>query len=251
MIDLVVHGHRGSRGTHPENTLPSFAEASSGGAAWIEFDIHLTRDGELVVFHDFDLSSKLCRHVNGGELAQPLSLRALTAAEIREYRIVALNHPAAEIPTLGEVLAWQRAHAPRLGLNIEIKRDVARADEPSASEIARRTLAEIRGFGGPVLVQSFDHDVVRALRAEDPRVRLSCLFEEKMDYAAIAQECRAQVVAIHYGLLDPATVQHCQAQGLEVLPWTVNRPEDWRSLYAMGIRSIITDYPRALVGFED
>src|ERR1700691_3150088 len=51
-----IFGHRGSAGTHPENTLPSFQAAMDLGARYLETDVHMTRDGEIVVSHDPDLA---------------------------------------------------------------------------------------------------------------------------------------------------------------------------------------------------
>ncbi len=93
-----IFAHRGSKGTHPENTLASFKEAVRVGSDGIELDVHLTKDGHLVVIHDETVD----RTTNGtGEI------RALTLAEIKELDAGSwFNETFAgeKIPTLEEVL---------------------------------------------------------------------------------------------------------------------------------------------------
>src|SRR5580700_3397358 len=68
-----VFGHRGSAGTHPENTLESFTAAVAAGVEYLEFDLHMTRDGEVVVSHD-DHLDRIC--------GRPGVIRDLTYAEL-------------------------------------------------------------------------------------------------------------------------------------------------------------------------
>ncbi len=93
-----IFAHRGSKGTHPENTLASFKEAVRVGSDGIELDVHLTKDGQLVVIHDETVD----RTTNGtGEI------RNLTLAEIKAMDAGSWfkNDFAGEkIPTLDEVL---------------------------------------------------------------------------------------------------------------------------------------------------
>ena len=62
---LQIYAHRGSSGTHPENTLPAFAEADRVGADGIELDVHLSKDGYLIVMHDEEVD----RTTNGKGLS--------------------------------------------------------------------------------------------------------------------------------------------------------------------------------------
>ena len=73
----IVFGHRGACGEAPENTLPSFERALADGAAILETDVHLTRDGEVVIAHDPDVA----RMTNGTGRVSELSLAELTALD--------------------------------------------------------------------------------------------------------------------------------------------------------------------------
>src|SRR5690242_7213158 len=101
-----VVGHRGAMGYCPENTLVSFERGLELGADWIELDVHLSRDGELIVIHDESLERTTNGHGLVGEhmLAE---LRELDAGE------------GQSIPTLSEVLDWARAK--NAVVDIEIK----------------------------------------------------------------------------------------------------------------------------------
>lgn len=255
---IVIHGHRGSRGTHPENTLPSFQEARDVGAAFVELDVHLSKDGYAVVFHDFEITGKLCRDSSGEPVRGKIPLSELTLAQIQSFECGSSKLPAfpfqracpgERIPTLEEVIQWKLKEAPKMNLNIEIKREhEPKPYRPTAEKLAEGVVSLIHQYGiaNTSLVQSFDFEVVRAARKLDSKLRLSCLFEEEADFAQIAAENDAQVAAPYHRLLNEANVEACIDAGLEVLPWTVNEPDDWERLIDLGVRSIITDYPRKL-----
>jgi glycerophosphoryl diester phosphodiesterase len=84
-----LQGHRGARGLKPENTLPSVEAALDVGVTSIEIDLHLTRDGVPVIFHDAVVSDRLCRLVPGRGAPDPAGrpqVSALTLAQMRGYR---------------------------------------------------------------------------------------------------------------------------------------------------------------------
>jgi glycerophosphoryl diester phosphodiesterase len=226
--EVMIHGHRGSRGTHPENTLASFSEANDAGADFVELDVHLTLDSQLVVFHDFEIAAT--------------SLGELTLEQIKAKN--------SAIPSLNEVIEWKLAKAPRLGLNVEIKRDDRKGKKTPAAHVLAEsvvTLLDETKLLESSLIQSFDFEVVRALRKLSAQVKLSSLFEKKADFAQQALNNRSQVAAPQFNLLGQENIQRARSLGIEILPWTVNKPEDWTRLIGMGVRGIITDFPRLLV----
>src|SRR5438874_12810464 len=103
---LWVVGHRGAMGYCPENTLASFERGLELGADWIELDVHLSRDGALVVIHDETLQ----RTTNGHGL-----VREHTLSDLARLDAGAGQH----VPALPEVLGWAREH--NTILDIEIK----------------------------------------------------------------------------------------------------------------------------------
>ena len=113
---MKVYAHRGSSGTHPENTLAAFLDAAKLPIHGIEFDVHMTKDGELVIIHD----EKIDRTSNGKGYVKDKTL-----AELRNYDFGSWFSPrfkGERIPTLEEVLDIysDTSHL----LNIELKSDV-------------------------------------------------------------------------------------------------------------------------------
>src|SRR5213594_1999065 len=87
---LDLQGHRGARGLKPENTLPSFEAALDCGVTTIETDLHLTRDGVPVIFHDARITRRLCVHRAGSVVREPPGepwIASLLLAELRSYTV--------------------------------------------------------------------------------------------------------------------------------------------------------------------
>ena len=143
------YAHRGLwKGDIPENSLPAFRLASERGFG-IEMDVHLTSDGETVVFHDDDLK-RMC---GVDKMVCDCTLR-----ELREYR---LPGSGGSIPTLEQFLETVGEDTP---LIVEIKYD------PRRDMICRRAIAQLRGRKGPFCVESFDPLVVRWFRKNEKKV---------------------------------------------------------------------------------
>jgi len=99
-IPCEVQGHRGARGLRPENTLPSFEVALDHCVTSIETDLVQTADGVIVLFHDFEISGRLCRSPNSAalDLSRDLPVRELTLAELR-FWIADPNPDPTRFPT--------------------------------------------------------------------------------------------------------------------------------------------------------
>ena len=125
-----VHGHRGSASTHPENTIPSFREAFEAGADFFELDTQLTEDDIPVVFHDSDLSARVCTDKQGNPVEETIPIRLMKFKDLSKYecgRVASPQFPRRKclpgtpIPSLEQVLAWMRDRTFYFGINIEIK----------------------------------------------------------------------------------------------------------------------------------
>src|ERR1700716_3392227 len=107
-----VVGHRGAMGHCPENTLASFERGLELGADWIELDVHLSRDGALIVIHDETVD----RTTNGRGLVCEHTL-----AELKELDAGAwfgASFAGERVPSLDEVLVWARSKAAVLDIEI-------------------------------------------------------------------------------------------------------------------------------------
>jgi glycerophosphoryl diester phosphodiesterase len=99
-------------------------------------------------------------------------------------------------------------------------------------------------------VQSFDFRTLRAMKKLDPKIRLAALFDGfPRDFVEVAREAQADIAAPNYRLVTKEQVTKAHAAGIQVVPWTPNRPEEWRSMVDAGADAIITDDPAELVAF--
>src|SRR5580704_2199226 len=128
--------HRGGAALKPENTLAVFSDAVARGADGAELDVQLTRDGEVVVFHDNRLKPDICRDLHGAWLTPPTpKIVDLTLAELRSYDVgrarpaskYAAAHPdlvpvdGERIPLLSEVIEIVRFAPKPFYLFVELK----------------------------------------------------------------------------------------------------------------------------------
>ena len=165
MAKPAVIAHRGASGLAPENTLAAFRRAIQCGADGIEFDLHLTRDGAVVVHHDYRLSPEWARQ-NGRWIEGGPAIRDMTLAEVQSYDIGRLApgsaygsrypdyEPAdgARIPTLGEVLDLVSTSAPA-GFQLWVELKLGPADGEPASDPAALTRQVVRELTASALMR--------------------------------------------------------------------------------------------------
>ncbi len=258
---VSVHGHRGSRGTHPENTFPAFEEAVSAGAQVLELDLQLTADDVPVVTHDPDITARLCRYKDGRAVKQPIPIRSLKLKELEQFECGVMPQPrfpdqkniaGLTIPTLDAFLSWWKTHAPNLELNIETKMS---SDDPKwipdPELFAQHVVNQFKKHGAidKAILQSFDFRTLTAAKKLAPTLRLSCLFEQNRDFCEATAAASAQFASPYLGLVTPSEVAKCHAKKIQVVPWTANTEIEWKQLLDAKVDAIISDYPRKLLSF--
>ncbi len=244
-----VFGHRGSAGTHPENTLESFCAAVAAGVQYLEFDLHSTRDGEIVVAHD-DHLKRMC--------GLDRTIPEMTYAELanadagRMFTLDGATFPFREkgirVPRLSEVLA----EFPKLRMIVEVKQIAPSVVAPMLDLLDRAAMRR------NVLVAS-EHqqplDEVRKLAPEIPTnfsYLESGIFIQAMGTRDLSYRPPAAAVQIphrheSWELVTPESVGFAHRVGVEVHVWTVNEEAEMSELLDMGVDGLITDYPaRAL-----
>jgi glycerophosphoryl diester phosphodiesterase len=218
-MSFLTVGHRGVMGIEPENTLRSFRRAEREGLDQIELDLHLSKDGALVVMHD----ARVDRTTDGSGL-----IRDLTLEEIR-----ALDAGLGErVPVFEEVL--EAVAAP---IQAEIK-------DTAAARVLAAVLRE-RGESARVSVISFHDDALAEIRALLPGVRTVLVAGDSgPQIVPRAQAVGAELVSLDLTRLSLDTVRRCQAAGIAVMAWTVNTAQDWALARALGLDGAATDLPR-------
>lgn len=228
---MLVIGHRGAAGTHPENTLVSIEAAIAAGADWVEIDIRRV-DGELIVLHD----ERLERTTNGNGSVYDLSLE-----ELRR-----LDAGAGErVPLLAEVLDGIAA---RCGLNIEIKQaDLA----PELVALLNHTLRARPAWRGKIMVSSFLREPMQEFATLKPAgVELAALSDHAADEAqAFALAIGATALNVSLAELTGGIVTRAHECGLRVLVYTVNDTHDIGRCHRLEVDGIFTDYPARAIAF--
>lgn len=252
---ILVHAHRGGRAMRPENTLPAFEYAIGIGADVLELDMGVTKDNVVVVSHDPYLHPPVC----SGNV-EKATIRELTLAQVKEWDCGKVQNPGfktqmaipgTRMPTLDEVFTL--AQSSTVQFNIETKSSADHPElTPPPDEFAKLVLDVIRKhkLEKRVMLQSFDFRTLHAMKKIAPEIRLVALWEgADRDFVSIAQEADAKVVSPAYRLVTPEKVKAAHAAGLEVVPWTANRPADWDKLAADQVDAIISDDPAALIAY--
>jgi glycerophosphoryl diester phosphodiesterase len=244
-----VFAHRGASGDRPENTMAAFDGAVADGAPYIELDVHMTRDGVVVVIHDEDL-----RRVSDREgVITELRLGKVQSADAAySFSPDGQSYPfrgqGLRVPTLEEVL---RAF-PRQRFIIEVKQVAPSLIAPALDVIDRA------GMRRRVLVAS-EHqaplDEVRRL-APDLATNFSAAevgaFFKSMAPGAdpyVPTSAALQIPPEHlsWKLATPESVAAAHRLGVEVHVWTVNEEAEMLRMLEIGVDGIITDYPARLL----
>jgi glycerophosphoryl diester phosphodiesterase len=252
---VLVHGHRGARGVRPENTLPAFEYAISVGVDVLELDMAVTKDDVIVVSHDPILKADIC---TGPKL--PAVIHELTLEQVRQYDCGAVRNrkfpkqqpvPGTRVPTLDEVFAL----APRgnFGFNIETKIFKEHPEyTPSPERFVELVfdLVHKHKLESRVILQSFDFRTLYVAKQMAPDILRSALYMGlPKDFVAIAHDADATIISPYYRLVSKKKVQAAHAAGLQVVPWTPNKPKEWQRLIDAGVDAIISDYPADLIAY--
>lgn len=230
----TITAHRGSSGTRPENTLPSFAEAVRQGADSIELDVHLTKDQQLVVIHDETVN----RTTNGKGL-----VRDLTVAQIKRLDAGSWydrRYHATKIPLLKEVLDLLLQLRFRGVLNIEIKTD--KYEYPRIEELLSRALLA-KDWSFDHLYSSFNIASLARIHVLEPDTELALILSTSEKKIKLAQDTEF-IRAIHPSFkLLKETPERLDGFTKLVRPWTINQQADMQTCYRLRLAGIITDFP--------
>ena len=232
----IVLGHRGASGYAPENTLEAFKLAMDMGADGFELDVHLSKDGELVVIHDETVD----RTTDGTGFVGEMTLAQLKALDAWNHKE---GYQGARIPTLAEVydLIRDTDHI----VNVEIKTDNIFYPQLEEKVLA---LEKEKGMEGRIVYSSFNHYTVKKIRQLAPDAQIGMLFGdvlvEPYDYC---KSLGANLLHPSKANLNvPGFAEKAREAGLGMNVWTVNEVEYMEKCLACGA-GIVTNYPDVAV----
>lgn len=240
MIAPLFAAHRGGAALWPENSLLAFRNALALGADFLELDVHLSRDGEVMVIHDATLD----RTTDGSG-----PVREHTAAELRALHLKdGGGAPTAEpVPTLDEVVAL--AAAGQRQMLLEIKTDDRKRRYPGIEEKVMAVLDRHR-FTSFAIVMAFERETWRRVREIRPDARAGALYSARaLPAAAIEPELQALrqagigFVGLDQRLVTADVARQARLAGLTLGVWTVNERDAIERFIGQGVGVVITDRP--------
>ncbi len=256
---IMVIAHRGGALLRPENTMPAFRHAAEIGAEYLEFDLEMTADDRIVVYHDALINPDFCRPGDGSP-AMAEAVRNLGLAAIRKLdcgagvrpQYAGRRHvpvPGARVPELGEVLQAFKDSEALFFAETKIPKD---ADiEPV--EFARLVEAAVRenGLEDRLILQSFDFRTIDALHEINPRIR-TCLLgvpRQTRDYLAMLRRHNSTCIVLGIGEVDRAETARLQDAGILVFSGVADREEEWRQYAELGVDALFTNDPEGAIAY--
>ena len=237
-----LFAHRGCSTKAPENTLTAFRIAGEHGVPGIELDVQLCATGELVVFHDLDLS----RIAGIPSLVAKLPFQELRSIDIGSWFAPAFG--GERIPLLTEVFDLL---GDSVFYDIEIKH---RERHPIHNEKALTEIIRMRKLQQKCIVSSFNPFSLKALRRIAPEIRTALIYAVRPEVPKVLQKGQGQIITRcgilkpHFPQVTPAAMFRMKKLGRRlVLPWTVNDPDTARSLFKLGVDGIISDRAEELM----
>jgi glycerophosphoryl diester phosphodiesterase len=248
----LVLAHQGGEGHWPSNTMLAFQQADQLGADVLDTDMHLTKDGVLILMHDqtVDRTTDGSGAIRDLTLSQIQQLDAAYDFSLDEGQTFPYRGKGITVPTLEEL--FQAFPDKRFG--IEIKQTEPR-------ETAQRFCALIRQYGrqDQVLVSSFRQENMDAFRAACPEVATSATENEVKIFYVLHMLGMTRAYTPNYSsfqvpqesggipLLTPQFISAARERNLSIVPWTINTKADLQRLIDLDVAGINTDYPDRLL----
>lgn len=261
-----VHGHRGCDDAVPANTIPAFLLAASSGCQWLEMDVVITGDDQVLVSHEPWMDHHTCRdqdgHMVSEEVGRAMNIFTLPLNEVQHFGCVPPHSAQGRTvptgwykPTLAEVVRAvdaisEEGNASAPSFNIEIKSEplLYGTFQPPPERFAAMVLREVMALGvaDRCIVQSFDTLVLEAMHALAPDLPLALLVEnaDGMEANLGKLSFTPRYYSPAFSIANPRMAGVLREKGIGLLVWTVNAETDILSMLDLGVDGIITDKPK-------
>jgi glycerophosphoryl diester phosphodiesterase len=261
-------GHRGCRGLMPENSIPAFVKALEfEKVTTLELDVAVSKDGKIIVSHEPWFNPAITLMSNGDSIAakdaEKYLIYGLMEAEIKQFdcgskgnvRFPQQQKQRVVKPTLADVVAAVKAKFAQRKIlwNIEIKSepDWDGIRTPPIAEFAKILMAELAQLGieNQTCVQSFDVRALQEVKKIKPNQTMALLIENIQGFDQNIKKLGfvPAIYSPYYKIVNKKLIKKCHAQGMKIIPWTVNDVASMRHLIRIGVDGIITDYPNLIV----
>lgn len=246
---IISAAHRGASGYAPEHTLLSYEMGEKMKGDYIEVDLQMTKDGELIAMHD----EKVDRTTNGTGLVKDMTLEEIKKLDAGSWfnekypQYAKPEYEGLQVPTLEEVFEKFGRGA---DYYIETKSpDVYPGMEEKLLELLEKyKLTGENGRSSQVLIQSFSPESLKKIHEMDPDLPLVQLKSYKTPASITDEELEsikeyAIGVGPNFTQIDETYVQNVREHNLLIHPYTVNEKDDMRKLLEWGVTGVFTNYP--------
>lgn len=260
---MPVIAHRGGAMARPENTLAAFRHASELGVDVLEFDMLMTADDQIVIYHDGAINPQFCKPANGGKAVDSL-VRSMTLEEIRQldcgsgvreaYDVAGFKPvPGAGVPTLDEVFSEFAGGTALFFPETKVPPDmegVAEIDPVKFASLFNEAVVS-HGLEDRVILQSFDFRTIDALNALNPRIRTCLLGVQRTtkDYLPVLQQHNATCIVLGHEDVDAAGVQALQEAGVLVYSGVADDAQQWQAYVDLGVDALFSNDPENAITF--
>lgn len=232
-MDKKIVGHRGASGLYPENTKLSITKAIELGVRWVEIDVQPTKDGELVVCHDFTVD----RCSNGKGRVDSFLLEEIKQLDFGSW--FKPEYSEERIMTITELLELAKQN--NLSLNIEVKLDSTNAKQVVSKLQEALALSNIDTK--QILLSSFSHHVLDELASQCSAFPIGLISEKitEHDWQKL-KDIKAFSCHLDYSNVTETDITQLKEQGYQVWCYTVNTPDSFALI--KHIDAIFTDFPQ-------
>lgn len=222
----LVSAHRGESTYAPENTIPAIEKAIEDGADYVEIDVRLTADGQVILMHDADTK----RTTNGNLVVKDSTYEELLTLDAGSW--FSEEYADTKIPTLEEAIELCKGN---IMMNIELKPSNNKGElEQAVAELITEYNME-----GQCIVTSFNQKSILTVKNENPEIVTGYIYtfgySNNIEYKAM------DVLSISSRYLTRDVVTGAHKKGIIVAAWTVNDSREMRRMVAIGVDNIITD----------
>ena len=248
MAESIIISHRGANKYAPQNTLPAFRKATELGAEGFETDVHITKDGKIVLCHNYTIDETSSGNGNISDML----LSQLKSYDFGSY--FSRKFQGTEIPTIDEFLDYVAETNIKV-LNIEIK-----SPKGKQTAIVRKTIRAVKEHDlfDRLLISSFDPKLLVEAKQIDPKCKTGFLYAPNRFITAtmawrpidFAMSIGCDALHPQFIFVNENYIKKAHAAGLEVNPWTVDSPIIIDNLLRWGADGIITNLPDVTYGMR-
>lgn len=241
MAEFQIIAHRGANLFAPQNTVPAFTKAIELGADGLETDVHITKDGQAVICHNYSIDETS----NGLGNISERTLRELKSHDFGGY--FSRRFKGTPLPSLDEFLEICKNSSLKI-MNIELKHP-----RTKGSLIVEKTLDAVKKHGllDKLLISSFDQNLLIRAKELEPDCKTAYLYPSPDSVVkcflvppyALVKKIGADAVHPHHFFVNKTMVDKFHSLGVKVNAWTVNSEELIEKMFKCGIDGYITDSP--------